>query len=275
MVFQLGNMAKAKTRKAIQMKATKPANAPKTKKTQRLEAFNFFPKLPPELRLNIYGMLLPQPRIVKITNPDGKTRRVQNRLGYSPDHYYTFVVAAKMEIPVLLHICQESKWFAQKFYKPLFESQIGHCIYLDPAVDTLYLEDRDVAIGLYGSPWNFHKFSDALEFEAHEMSTVEDTIKHLILGDNWTRGDACFHNNPSIPLFPKLGKFKKIRSVALIRMRWNPRVSAETQEHFERNWIAEGSQLPAPILKAIDESDLNLEPPQVSPFKLACLRVAS
>ncbi|KUJ24173.1 uncharacterized protein LY89DRAFT_713079 [Mollisia scopiformis] len=102
-------MKSAKAPKKSEQTAKKTANktASKTvkkttKKTIRiskpLKEFTVFPKLPIELRLEIFGEAMPGPRVIEIM--------------WANDHLYT-----DCPIPALLHTCAESRNLALKTFK--------------------------------------------------------------------------------------------------------------------------------------------------------------
>ena len=86
--------------------------------------FEKFPHLPCELRLRIWELSLPGPRIVEVRH-----FRYNN---YKNTYCFTSVCSP----PIQLRICSESRKMALKHYK--FCDDRGVCLFLDPHIDTLY-----------------------------------------------------------------------------------------------------------------------------------------
>jgi hypothetical protein len=90
----------------------------------------FFQKLPPELRIQIWELLI-EPRVVSIKENNGQ-------------------VCSTCSVPVILHICHESRYIGLKVYEPsigLVYANLTDCfgsdykeplIYFNPKLDILY-----------------------------------------------------------------------------------------------------------------------------------------
>jgi hypothetical protein len=101
-----------------------------------LQSFTLFPDLPFELRLKIWGHIAAEPRVVGINYRNQRAKRrginitfYHNRAGWtSPD-----------PVPVILHICQESRTEARKYLKTTFGSHwFPGEVYFDFDKDTLH-----------------------------------------------------------------------------------------------------------------------------------------
>ncbi|KAL5326876.1 hypothetical protein ACEPPN_004565 [Leptodophora sp. 'Broadleaf-Isolate-01'] len=87
-----------------------------------ISSFNHFQQLPPELRLRVWALALPPPRIIELT----WTSRARS-------------VTSKSTTPAILHACQESRYSTIGYYK---EVQLGTCsqaILVDFERDTIFL----------------------------------------------------------------------------------------------------------------------------------------
>jgi hypothetical protein len=104
--------------------------------------FHLFPQLPKELRLEIWNIIIGEPRRVHI---EGKKRRVLHRRVVESWH-------SDQRIPSLLHICSESRFLGLSYYTPYFTTETcSKAIYLNLQHDAIcfpdgmigYLADRD------------------------------------------------------------------------------------------------------------------------------------
>jgi hypothetical protein len=99
--------------------------------------FHGFPKLPKELQLKIWNFLIPRPRIIEL-----KAVTITSYLDEDSDSEITYDRCIAMTPhPVLLHICQDSRFLAQKIYKLSFENELKWPVYMDPTCDVLLLHD--------------------------------------------------------------------------------------------------------------------------------------
>jgi hypothetical protein len=99
-----------------------------------LDHFLGFPRLPPELRIKIWRTALPPPRLVTIeidSQSSAPTLQVQaQQVG-------------------LLWVCHESRVEALKAYsRVICNNNRGTCIYINWAVDTVFLEEQCVTVGM-------------------------------------------------------------------------------------------------------------------------------
>jgi hypothetical protein len=89
--------------------------------------FELFPKLPPEMRLEIWSYVHPGPRIVELR---WKQLKRTKKWGY----------ACNKSPPLLLHICQETRKEALKSYTfQLKSDRQRYPIFIDPLRDLLYV----------------------------------------------------------------------------------------------------------------------------------------
>ncbi|KAI0875072.1 hypothetical protein GGS24DRAFT_309246 [Hypoxylon argillaceum] len=132
--------------------------------------FHVFPQLPAELRLMIWSLSLPGPRIVSIRcgprpAAHGATPSIQCR---SPT-----------PVPAALHACRESRAEAQRRYKLLFGmgGPDPATIYFDPLRDALYFGARD---GFAGSAANLDTFM-ALASPADKAAVRHVALSEVLL----------------------------------------------------------------------------------------------
>jgi hypothetical protein len=94
--------------------------------------FHHFPQLPQELRLEIWNIMLAEPRKVNI---DCKKRRLLQRRVVESWH-------ADQRVPPLLHVCSESRFLGLSYYTPYFTTDTSSkAIYLNFERDMICFPD--------------------------------------------------------------------------------------------------------------------------------------
>jgi hypothetical protein len=100
-----------------------------------------FSTLPTELRLQIYGLTVPPPRVIRIALP----------LGRKPADYYAYSLSPPLIpfIPIILHINHESRLIGLSIFRLGFSTTSNtttpsqahkrYWTYWNPSIDTLYL----------------------------------------------------------------------------------------------------------------------------------------
>ncbi|KAF8854514.1 hypothetical protein BDZ45DRAFT_747423 [Acephala macrosclerotiorum] len=109
--------------------------------------FKHFPKLPIELRLVIWELALPNAQLVSIKSERGPD---PNNTG---KQIITRTVAAYYKVPVLLHVSQEARFFAQSIYQHKFGDRLGgNGVWMDMTRDIMCFDDLtyDSMIGFFG-----------------------------------------------------------------------------------------------------------------------------
>jgi len=103
----------------------------------QLQSFTLFPTLPTELRLKIWQCVIPGPRDVTIQY---RTKYEE----FNGKNVYTFVGWTSHDpVPLVLHICHESRAEGLKSYQPSFGSYFHQPkIYFDFSKDTLSFTPR-------------------------------------------------------------------------------------------------------------------------------------
>jgi 2EXR family len=97
--------------------------------------FHPFTKLPNELKIKVWKLLLPGPRIIEIkavtiTEGDG---------GWSEITYDRCVAISKN--PVLLYMCPDSRAFAKQYYELSFQDELKFPVYMDHSRDVLLFHE--------------------------------------------------------------------------------------------------------------------------------------
>ena len=122
-----------------------------------LNSFTPFPKLPIELRLNIFGHAMPGARRVHITlNASNEPRSATT-------------------IPALLHVCKESRQEALKVYEPLLDPT-QPIIFFSFELDVLHLcPKEETTIPLYSQ-------SATAKFIPPDVPTIMERIERIAKG---------------------------------------------------------------------------------------------
>ena len=111
--------------------------------------FTLFPKLSPELQLEIWTHAASVPRLVAVRSLlFGAQPRVfgflQDLVNYKNGWRWTQVgsksrrLVVNYQVPPILHACYDSRQVGLKFYKTYFKEQLGVPIYFSTNTDTLY-----------------------------------------------------------------------------------------------------------------------------------------
>jgi hypothetical protein len=111
--------------------------------------FTLFPKLSPELQLEIWTHAASVPRLVAVRSLlFGAQPRVfgflQDLVNYKNGWRWTQVgsksrrLVVNYQVPPILHACYDSRQVGLKFYKTYFKEQLGVPIYFSTNADTLY-----------------------------------------------------------------------------------------------------------------------------------------
>ncbi|PMD45687.1 hypothetical protein L207DRAFT_617436 [Hyaloscypha variabilis F] len=106
--------------------------------------FHSFPKLPKELQLKIWKLLILGPRIIELKAVE-VIEEVDEWSELSCER-----CIAQNDHPVLLHICSDSRYLAQQIYKLSFEDELKWPVYMDPDRDVLLFHDTR-AIDVFAS----------------------------------------------------------------------------------------------------------------------------
>lgn len=126
-------------------------------------AFTLFPKLPTELRLQIWKYALPGPRVIRVK---------KNWKMFLPGR-----IRAAAKPPAILQTNSESRQLAMRFYELSFNSAIkGRPIDINYRVDALYMESWDTFKAFYRVARQFPNCSTA-----GEVRDMESRLRCLFL----------------------------------------------------------------------------------------------
>jgi len=151
--------------------------------------FPLFPKLPTELRLTVWDMALPGPRIMEST------------VYIDGDDQLCWCLLPSENPPAMLFVYRESRTVALKHYQPLTEEGIANPMvqYFDAAIDTLFSTS---------SASYFHFPIDPLTIIAHRIPR----LSKLILSDDYYSLNS-FHSRSGTNL---LAPFLCLRELILL-----------------------------------------------------------
>jgi hypothetical protein len=177
------------------------------------DTFTLFPKLPPELRIKVWGFALPEPRVVEID-------------GWRIDKW-PYISKRSRKAPSLLQVNAESRSLAMISYKLSFGNVDGGPTYFDFEKDTLYL--RSFLPKWLSSPLNedFTKVQNlAIWFDLYShVAYLEHRLEHFKNLKNVTV------NTDKYIRVPDGSTFETISAVIEVHKR-------QTQENFDRLWAA-------------------------------------
>lgn len=112
------------------------------------DTIEYFPQLPIELRHMIWKLLLPGPRTVVIKLAKNPKPKPPGR-GKKAREYKNTIYVVISNLPMLLHICRESRQLGLKPYEPILRCRIsGMPAYFDFSQDALYLIDVAIITSL-------------------------------------------------------------------------------------------------------------------------------
>jgi hypothetical protein len=110
------------------------------------KSFQLFPKLPLELRLKIWRYACPRPRVVMVKYhfkvlPEPIPDPEQEFWGVDENvSHIVHWIGPSVEIPLILHVCRESRLEALSIYEAGLEiCPDGHQTYWNPKLDTVFL----------------------------------------------------------------------------------------------------------------------------------------
>lgn len=135
-------------------------------------AFTCFPNLPPELRLHIWELALPGPRVLKLINIGDHTRPRSFSIRVHTQGTDTDTTKA------LYRTCKDSHDVVKKKYEfPLAKHLTGGPLPMNPSVDILYFDDRG-GIGRFLET-GVNKLNGAHEFRNFKILAVPIPMKPL------------------------------------------------------------------------------------------------
>jgi 2EXR family len=144
--------------------------------------FTYFPKLPVELRLKVWGYCLPGPREITLICRS-RWRGWESPLNEFKDGEAVLTVARSTTKPLaLLAVNFESRTVTLKCYQLHFGTLLGNKpIYFDPELDTLRMHSLEVYIMLmFTAGW-----IGQTEEQKEEMKAVRSVTQHFSFHDAW------------------------------------------------------------------------------------------
>jgi hypothetical protein len=117
-----------------------PMQDPKNPEIVAATTLHKFPKLPKEIQVKIWKLLIPGPRIIQL-----KREIITTTVGEEDEDseiVYERCVSLAPH-PVLLHVCHDSRYMAKKIYKVCLEEELKWPVYMDPNNDVLLFPDTD------------------------------------------------------------------------------------------------------------------------------------
>lgn len=144
-----GALSPQKTRSSpiTKSRAIEKRSSPKLAASKHLDSFHSFAKLPTELRLRIWELSLPSPRLVPIQCGSNSISLPESSphisLASSRHNFTTAGCMSSAPVPVNLHVCTESRLEALQTYHPCFGFGRGPGqILFNPEIDILYFGPR-------------------------------------------------------------------------------------------------------------------------------------
>lgn len=101
--------------------------------------FTLFKKPPPELRLQIWEMILPGSRVLTV-----RTSWIRH---WPRDPYKDYIISKDANNVVSLYVCRESRNITLRKYHFCFEGLLRQPIYFNTALDVLKLDDSPALVG--------------------------------------------------------------------------------------------------------------------------------
>ncbi|KAH6722655.1 hypothetical protein BKA61DRAFT_729957 [Leptodontidium sp. MPI-SDFR-AT-0119] len=84
----------------------------------QLDTFHPFPRLPLEIRDEIWSLSLPAPRLIHVQTERGEIRLP----GRQPNQPFAHVWAQKLPVPSILHVCNDARAVGLKHYELVFDT---------------------------------------------------------------------------------------------------------------------------------------------------------
>ncbi|KAH6604264.1 hypothetical protein Trco_007710 [Trichoderma cornu-damae] len=155
---------------------------------QRLDSFYSFAKLPTELRLKIWELSLPGPRLVSIQCGSSSASlpepvALASNAASSSNGAGTGCTSSA-PIPVNLHVCAESRFEALQIYRPSFGfTRCPGQVLFNPEVDIMYFGPRE---GFMAADSQFHTcmmLCDPAELASVRRLAINDAL--FWIGDTY------------------------------------------------------------------------------------------
>ncbi|KAM0248546.1 hypothetical protein ACHAQJ_009422 [Trichoderma viride] len=154
-----GASSSRKTRSSPVTKTRLIEKSQSHKTAKQLDSFRSFAKLPTELRLKIWDLSLPSPRLVPIQCGSDSISLLEEPTASTSNptlsrNDMTTGCMSSAPIPVNLHICAESRLEALQTYRPSFGfARSPGQVFFNPEVDIMYFGPRE---GFMAANSQFH-----------------------------------------------------------------------------------------------------------------------
>jgi hypothetical protein len=217
-----------------------------------IEAFSLFPKLPDEIRKQIWHLVLAHEpsRLVPVWKKTWR-RGAEGLPEDCPPSEQKYL--NKVPPPAALHVCHELRILALAKYSLVFRGQNQRCpVYIDPEADVVLLA---------GKP-NFAPLSHHALFHVKHLAVpLVDVRLWTVTRDNL---DPAFHH-----LLGLLHRFRQLESLAFMLHDGGCRYCSERKFDMEREslsykkytgWIKRELDLPASAIRAVtrDNADWHI-----------------
>ncbi|KAH6721824.1 hypothetical protein BKA61DRAFT_666563 [Leptodontidium sp. MPI-SDFR-AT-0119] len=113
-----------------------------------MEVFPRFPKLPLELRREVWRRVLPEPQSIFIT-ANGHAQYII--IGNIRTQTWVYRPEASYKVPRLLGVCHETRQEVMIYHRPCFAHQFGGVpVYYNPKTDLLHFDNPEALLHFYG-----------------------------------------------------------------------------------------------------------------------------
>jgi hypothetical protein len=211
-----------------------------------------FPKLPGELRQEIWILALPGPRDILIRLDPQDMRALDVSDMKEDEHPYYRAKAYAGPVPAHLHVNQESRAIAKIYYELGFKGQTrGRPIYVDFKIDTICFFDKHATHAFYGR--NLNRNWKNTEEDLEYMRSAEAKIQSLII-----RGWDLFYHVMEID--SKFRRFTNLDRMSYVcRAQAVPHLQRWYQRRQMRGWkkVLEklGASFREPLVEFLAESN--------------------
>jgi hypothetical protein len=203
-------------------------------------SFAFFPKLPIEIRQQIWKLNMPGPRIVNISHDPEGMRIVELDQTESGRNPFWKAKANAGPVPALLHVNDEARSLLLKHYTLCFEKQTqGHPIYFDVARDTLCLPTREAIHAFYRRCLKDHLKSTEQDLEY--MHNTEHAVRLLAI-----RPIPLLFKSSLDPTQQILPNYSKLERLSLVQPKghWEMANSQSLEQKLIKKWNEAGFKMP-------------------------------
>ncbi|KAI9049769.1 hypothetical protein LZ554_005920 [Drepanopeziza brunnea f. sp. 'monogermtubi'] len=140
-----------------------------------------FPKLPIELRLMVWDLVLPEPQVIKIS-ANGYFRREAS--GRTTTQDWVYRPSAQYRVPYMLSVCRESREEVMVHSVPCFASIFGGIpIYFNTKQDLMYFPNTEALMHFYaGAVPNLSTISLTTGGYSWSMTDFHTVVRQIAIG---------------------------------------------------------------------------------------------